>query len=253
MPAQQQTSNKKRKYNTITPGDDEDMAKSKMAKLYPHLLWALGVGEDGFNPTNPSVQKSMHSLLSELNDLLSTTYQLDVSGLSNKRILYVWVPQTKRDCSFQNSKEWVDTAIQIAGSKHSRTFESAYRITNHIIRYYHDSFLAACKTQWVPVCKPMSAIQFQAMLSARRVSGSGKRELKKHLGTHLGKGFCPTRWSIHMLAGGHIEVNYRSIEFTYNGKEKAEFIEWTEKNIHKEIAVYLQWHLTSKSIDPSEI
>jgi hypothetical protein len=42
-----------------------------------------------------------------------------------------------------------------------------------------------------------------------------------------------------MLAGGHIEVNYRSIEFTYNGKEKAEFIEWTEKNIHKEIAVYL--------------
>ena len=92
-------SNKKCKYNTITPGVNDDMAesdmakaKSNMAKPYPHLVRALGVGEDGFDPTNPSVQKSMRSLLSELNDLLSTTYQLDVSGLSNKRISYVRVP-----------------------------------------------------------------------------------------------------------------------------------------------------------------
>ncbi len=81
----------------------------------------------------------------------------------------------------------------------------------------------------------------------------GERELKKHLGTHLGKSFCPTRRGVHMLAEGHTEVNYGSMEFTYDGKEKAEFIEWTEKNIHEEIAVYLQRHLTSKSIDPSEI
>ena len=141
------TSNKTRKYNTITPGDDDDMAKSNMAKLYPHLLRALGVGEDGFNPTNPSVQKSVRSRLSELNDLLSTAYQLDISGLSNKRISYVRVPQTKSDHSFYNLKEWVDTAIQIFRSKHGGTFESAYRITNHIIRYYHDSFFVACKTQ----------------------------------------------------------------------------------------------------------
>jgi hypothetical protein len=56
-----------------------------------------------------------------------------------------------------------------------------------------------------------------------------------------------------MLAEGHTQVNYGSMEFTYNGKEKAEFVEWTEKNIQEEIAVYLQRHLTSKSIDPSEI
>jgi hypothetical protein len=150
-------SNKKRKYNAITPGDDNNIAKFDMAKLYPHLVRALGVGEDGFNPTNPSVQKSIRSLLSELNDLLSTTYQLVVSGLFSNKILYVQVPRTKSDRSFQNPKEWVDTAIQIAGSKHGGTFESAYRITNHIICYYHDSFLAACETQQVPVCKPMSA------------------------------------------------------------------------------------------------
>ena len=56
-----------------------------------------------------------------------------------------------------------------------------------------------------------------------------------------------------MLAEGHTEFYNGSIEFTYDGKEKAEFIEWTEKNIHEEISVYLQRHLTSKSIDPSKI
>jgi hypothetical protein len=56
-----------------------------------------------------------------------------------------------------------------------------------------------------------------------------------------------------MLAEGHCEVYSGSIEFTYDGKEKAEFIEWTEKNINDEITVYLQRHLNSKSITPSEV
>jgi hypothetical protein len=91
------------------------------------------------------------------------------------------------------------------------------------------------------------------MLCAGRVSGTGKRELKKHLSAHLGKGFCPTRQSIDMLADGHCKVHYGSMEFTYDGKEKAEFIEWTEKNIKDKIAVNLQRHLNSKSIAPSEV
>ena len=56
-----------------------------------------------------------------------------------------------------------------------------------------------------------------------------------------------------MLAKGHTIVHYGSIEFAYDGKEKAEFIELTEKNINEEITVYLQRHLTSKSILPSEV
>ncbi len=83
------TSNNEGKYNTITPGGDNNMSKFNMAKSYPHLSRALGMGEDGFDPINPSIQKSMHSLLSEINNLLNTKYQLDVSGLSNKRISYV--------------------------------------------------------------------------------------------------------------------------------------------------------------------
>jgi hypothetical protein len=163
------------------------------------------------------------------------------------------VPRTQSDRSFLNSKEWVNTAIKIAGSKRGGTFESAKHITNHIIRYYRDSFLATCEIQRVPVSKPMSATKFQAMLRAGGVSGTGKRELKKHLSAHLGKGFCPTRRSVYTLSEGHCEVYSGSIEFTYDGNEKAEFFEWTKKNINDEITVYLQRHLNSKSITPSEV
>jgi hypothetical protein len=141
------TSNEKCKYNAITPPGDDDMAEYSIAKSYPHLSRALG-GEDGcFDPMNPSVQKLMHCLLSELNNLLSSTYQLDVSGLSHNTLSYIQVPWTKSNCSFLNSKKWVDTTIQIFGSKHGGTFKSAYCIANHVICYYNDSFLATCKTQ----------------------------------------------------------------------------------------------------------
>jgi hypothetical protein len=258
-------SNKRRKCNAITPpGDAKTYPHLSQAlggedgwcdaKTYPHLSQALG-GEDGcFNPTNPAVLKSMRSLLSELNDLLSSTYQLEVSGLSHNKLSYVQVPWSKSDRSFLNSKEWVNTAIQITGSNHGGTFEAAYRISNHIIRNYHDSFLVAYESQRVSICKPMTTMQFQGMLSAGGVSGTSKKELKQHLSAHLGKGFCPTRQSVDMLAKGHSKVQYSKMEFTpYNGKEEAEYIEWTEKNINEEITIYLQWHSTSKSITPSDV
>ena len=68
----------------------------------------------------------MRGLLNELNNLLSTNYELNLQDISNnKPITYVRVPSTSSDHAFTNSKEWVDTAIKIAGSKHGGTFESA--------------------------------------------------------------------------------------------------------------------------------
>ena len=168
------------------------------------------------------------------------------------------MPRTTSDHAFTNSKEWLDTAIKISGSikgdpKKDDTFGSAYRIANHLIKYYRDSFLAACETQRVPVIKPMTATEFQAMLYAGKVSGTGERELKKHLSSHLGTGFCPTRQSVNMLSEGHSIVHYGSCEFTFEGKNKAEFVEWTEKNIDEEITLYLQRHLSSRSVQPSEV
>ena len=50
--------------------------------------------------------------MTELNELLSTEYQLDVNGISNNKVSYVRVPWTQSDHSFLNSKEWVDTQDQ---------------------------------------------------------------------------------------------------------------------------------------------
>jgi hypothetical protein len=155
--------------------------------------------KDGFDPTKPSVKKWMHELLSELNSILSTTYQLNFNGLSNNKISYVRVPQTSTDRSFYNTKEWVDIAIQISGSRHNGTFEEAYRIANHILHYYRDSFLAACETQQVSICQPMTATEFQGIVSAAGLNGTSAKILKK-LTARLGKGVCPTRRSVDMLS-----------------------------------------------------
>ena len=79
-----------------------------MASLYPFLSKALLGVEDGggFDPTDPLVLKSMRSLLRELNTLLSTTYELNTTDMSNNKICYVRVPRTSSDNSFRNLKEW---------------------------------------------------------------------------------------------------------------------------------------------------
>ncbi len=77
--------------------------------------------------------------------------------------------------------------------------------------------------------------------------------MKKHLRAHFGLDFCSTRQSVDMLADGHSTVHFNCINFTYDGKEKAEKIEWTEKNIDQEITMCLQRHLKSKAIAPFNV
>jgi hypothetical protein len=153
----------------------------------------------------------MEILLTELTDLFSTAYELKVKDpVSHKPISFVRVPKSLSDQSFQNSKEWLDVAIQIAGSKHNGTFEAAYRIANHLLHFYKESVIAACKIQRVPICKPMSATAFSAMLKAGKISGTGEGESKKHLSSHLGQGFCPNQRSVNMLYDGYGVVYYGS-------------------------------------------
>jgi len=191
---------------------------------YLHLLRVLGKEEDGFNPADPTIQKIMRGLLAELIDLLSKDYELNIIDSANNSVSYVRVPKTSSDRSFQNSKEWLDVAIKVAGTKHGGTYEAAYRISNHLLRFYRDSVLAACETQRIPVSKPMSATQFSSMMNASGVSGKGKQEIKKHLKAHLGPGFCQSRQCVGMLSEGHGVVNYGCINFTYKGKQQEEFM-----------------------------
>jgi len=75
--------NKKRKFNE---GTSNEVVSSN--DDYPHLSRALGK-EDGFNPTDPTIQKTMRALLAELIDLLSTDYELNVIDSANNSVTYV--------------------------------------------------------------------------------------------------------------------------------------------------------------------
>jgi hypothetical protein len=57
-------------------------------------------------------------------------------------------------------EDWVERLHQ-TGMRMRQRFRTVQNpIGNHLIKYYKDSFLAACKTQRVPVIKPMTATEF---------------------------------------------------------------------------------------------
>ena len=186
---------------------------------FPIFCRALGL-DDGFDPADQSVRKSIAALLTEINSLFSTEYELVVQGYGNKPINYVRVPKTSSDDSLRSTKEWLDIAIGISGSKEGDTFNSAYRIANHLLRFYKDSVLAACETQRIAVCKPMTATGYTAMIKAAKITGVGEREVQKYLSAELGHGFCPSRRSVDILSDGHVEIKYNSINFTFDGKQE---------------------------------
>jgi hypothetical protein len=209
--------------------------------------------DDGFNLGDPPTLKRLRALLAELIDLLSDDYELNITDFANNSVTWVRVPKTSSDRSFLNSKEWLNAAIRVAGSKHGGTYEASYRITNHLLHFYRDSVLDACATQRVSIIENMTPTTFYSMIFAAGVNGRGEAEIKKHLKAHLGADFCPTRKGVSMLSDGHGVVHYNSMDFTYDGKQQSERIEWTEKCIDDEIIRYLQSHLQSESVDPSDI
>ena len=217
--------NKKRKFNEVASIGSVPLIDND----YPLLPLALGQ-EDGFNPSDPTIQKDMQALLAELIDLLSTYYELNVIDSRNKTLSsFVRVPKTSSNRSFQNSKEWLDVSIKIAGSKHRGTYESAYLIANHLCLFYKNSFLAACETHKVVVCQPMSATAFSSMMCAARISGTGEQEMKKHLSAHLGLGFCPTQKNVSMLSEGHGVVHYDSIDLPLKVKRRQSLLNGLRK------------------------
>ncbi len=86
------------------------------------------------------------------------------------------------------------------------------------------------------------------MIKAAKINGMGEREVQKYLTAQLGNEFRPTRWSIDCLSDGHVEVQYKSIYFTFDGKQKENFIKWTEKDMAN---AYLGTYCASLSVKKS--
>ena len=91
-------SNKKQKLNKVMSIGSVPLNDNG----YPLLSHALGQ-EDGFNPSDPTIQKDMQALLAELIDSLSMDYELNAFDSANNTLSFVPVPKTSSDQSFQNS------------------------------------------------------------------------------------------------------------------------------------------------------
>ncbi len=107
---------------------------------------------------------------------------------------------------------------KINGSHHAGTFESAFRVSNHLCRFYRDSFVAALEKQGMAIATPMSTVQYVAMLNALKVTGTKERVLLRYLQQYVGKEFCPTQRGVSILAEGHTNLHTGSIQWMYEGK-----------------------------------
>jgi hypothetical protein len=121
---------------------------------------------------------------------------LKVKDFGGHDVMFVRVPRSSSDKSFNNTKSWVGEALKYNGSTHGRTFESAFRISNHLCRFYRDSFVAAMEKQGMPIAQPMSMVQYAAMMSTLNITGKKEKVLGKYMRQPLGPAFCPTLRSL---------------------------------------------------------
>jgi len=102
----------------ITPVRASSLNNNDMSKLYPNLSHTLGDDDGFFDPTGPLVDKSMRGLLKDLNHLLSTKYELNLRGISNKHIFIVRVPRTTSEHAFTNSKVLLRCPLVLSSCRH---------------------------------------------------------------------------------------------------------------------------------------
>ncbi len=91
------------------------------------------------------------------------------------------------------------------------------------------------------------------MIKAAKINGTGERKVQKYLTAQLGNGFCPTPRSIDRLSDGHVEVQCKSIYFTFDGKQEKEFVKWTEKDMANAISWNLSRQLECQKINSSDV
>jgi hypothetical protein len=120
----QQTSNV-----TKVAGDKKDAGQ----QMYPLLADIYG---DAFDPSNLESKKFIKPLMSEIMRLMDASRQgINVIDYAGHVISFLHMPQSSSNKLFNNSKSWVDNALQISGSPHNGTFESAFCVANHLCRF----------------------------------------------------------------------------------------------------------------------
>ena len=184
---------------------------------------------DGFDPYDESKQQLIRSMLTEIIHLLdSSRGGLKVKAFGCHEVEFVRVPHSSTDKSFNNNKSWVDDALKVNGSTHGGTYESVFRVSNHLCQFNRDSFVAVIEKQGMAIAQPMSTVEYVAMLSAMNITVAREQKLTKYLRQYIGKAFCLTQNEMSMLTKGHTKVYTGSILWMYESKSREETVEWSE-------------------------
>ena len=178
---------------------------------------------------------------------------ITVRDYGGHEVSFVRVPCSSSDKSFNNTKSWVDEALQISGSPHNGTFESAFCVANHMCRFYKDSVDKALNKQGMIIAQEMTVVKYVAMLRALKITGACERVLARYLQEHLGKSFCPSQTAIAMLMKGHADIHTDSKVWVYEGKAIEETVEWWEIDIDKAITQQLARELESQNVNPLDV
>ena len=211
-------------------------------------------GED-FDPHDEDTRMKMHRLFSEFAKLESDGRAFVVRGRPGRETSWVNVPRNSSDQSFRKyAADWMEPILNLNAPKNDDSFDSARRMSEYLIRNYRSSFLAAAENDGtIPLCTPMTPTAYAAMVQRVGLNTSQEKVLAKHLRDHLGKAFLPTSAKVAMLSEGYTPIVTRTIEYKYPDQEKTEIIEFSEKDLVREMEAQLSRALQSKHVDPKEV
>ncbi|KAL7530714.1 hypothetical protein ACHAWF_003483 [Thalassiosira exigua] len=166
---------------------------------------------------------------------------------------YIHASKASTDKSFVQSRDWLDAAVAISASKYGNTTASATRISNHVFKYYRDSAVSAAENSNVPICEPMAETQYAAMLKAAGMNFVQQEEIAKHLRYHLGKEILPPKNRVAMKCEGHTPVFVGSKTIQFKDRQEKKKVEYSIKNLDKELTNQLDRLLQNKKIKPEDV
>jgi hypothetical protein len=197
---------------SIAPSTQPSSTKispEKHTKVNKYPQFSQILGED-LDTSDSGTNELIQTLLSEIIDILcpGVGEEVKVNNRSNcKWILFVRVPSTSSEKSFKKPNAGLDRAIAISCN--------ASYISSHLCLFYRESVLLVLEKNSIPVCSPMSAAIYAAMISELRITHEQEKVLTRHLRYHISQRFCPSWRHVEILYDGHSEVNVSSLSWDY--------------------------------------
>ena len=167
---------------------------------------------------------------------------------------YVRVPVAETEESFRKTAGWIDEGLKIASSKSGDVGKSAKRMAKRLQTRHKAAFEEAIDDMGYKVPEPMSAVMQAAMWKVCGLSSKkGRRAANKFLRSHFGDHALAPLYTLDMLCEGSTEITGKKISHAYEEGGIEQIVEWTEKNIARELEAQLSRQLKFEKVPPQTV